>query len=129
MSVSPERAPQTLGAWLRLAGIAKRHTATSRAGRATGRSRRLGPIYLDYSKQALDDEVVRALVELASESDLAGAIEQLSAGARVNNTEDRPALHMALRAPSSACPDEVSTQRERFLALADAVRPAPGLYG
>ena len=91
-------------------------------GRATARSRRLGPIYIDYSKQALDDEVVDALGALAKESNLAAAIDEMFSGARINLTEDRPVLHTVLRAPAGVCPDDVATERERFLGLADAVR-------
>ena len=91
-------------------------------GRATARCRRLGPVFVDYSKQALDDEVVDALAALASESNLARAIDEMFSGAPINNTEDRPVLHTVLRSPAGECPNEVATQRERFLALADAVR-------
>ncbi len=122
MSASNPKPPQELGAWQRLAGLAQARAGTPVLGRATVRSRRLGPVFVDYSKQTLDDEVVEALAALAAESNLAGAIAQLFSGARINNTEDRPALHMALRAPAGACTDEIATERERFLALADAVR-------
>ena len=122
MSASPFKPPQELGAWQRLAGLAEPRTGTPVAGRATARSRRLGPIFFDYSKQALDDEVMEALVALAIESNLPRAIDELFSGAPINTTEDRPVLHTALRAPTGACTEEVDTERERFLALADAVR-------
>ena len=122
MSASHSRPPQDLGAWQRLAGLAKPRTGAPVVGRATARSRRLGPIYIDYSKQALDDEVVESLAALASESKLATAIDGMFAGARINSTEDRPVRHTLLRAPAQTCPEEVATERERFLALAHAVR-------
>ena len=122
MSASPCKPPQELGAWQRLAGLAEPRTGTPAARRATARSRRLGPIFVDYSKQALDDKVVDALAALADESNLARAIDEMFSGARINTTEDRPVLHTALRAPTGVCTDEVATERERFLALADAVR-------
>lgn len=122
MSASHCSPPQELGAWQRLTGLAKPRTGSPVLGRATARSRRLGPIFVDYSKQALDDEVVDALAALANESNLARAIDEMFAGARINNTDDRPVLHTLLRAPAGACPDAVATERERFLALADAVR-------
>lgn len=122
MSASPCKPPQELGAWQRLAGLAEPRAGTPVAGRATARSRRLGPIFFDYSKQALNDEVIAALVALAIESSLPRAIDELFSGAPINSTEDRPALHTALRAPTGACTTEVATERERFLILADAVR-------
>ena len=122
MSASPCKPPQELGAWQRLAGLAEPRTGTPAARRATARSRRLGPIFVDYSKQALDDKVAQALVALANESNLARAIDDMFCGARINTTEDRPVLHTALRAPTGVCMDEVATERERFVALADAVR-------
>ena len=120
MSASQSSPPQGLGAWQRLAILAKPRTGTP--ARATSRSRRLGPVLVDYSKQALDDEVFEALAELAAESKLPRAIGELFAGARINNTEDRPVQHTLLRAPAGACPKEVAAERERFLTVADAVR-------
>ena len=122
MSASNSRPPQDLGAWQRLAGLAKPRAGTSVAGRASARSRRLGPIFVDYSKQALDDEEVEALTALASESNLTAAIDGMFTGAPINSTEERPVQHTLLRAPAETCPEEVATERERFLALADAVR-------
>ena len=117
MSASNPSPPQELGAWQRLAGLAKPRAGTAVVGRATARSRRLGPILVDYSKQALDDEIVEALVALADESDLAAVIDGMFSGARINTTENRPVLHTALRAPAGSCPNEVASERERFLAL------------
>ena len=122
MSASRCSPPQELAAWQRLAALAKPRTGMPVVGRATARSRRLGPILVDYSKQALDDEVVDALAALASESNLTAAIEEMFSGARINSTEDRSVQHTLLRAPAETCPEEVATERERFLVLADAVR-------
>ena len=122
MSASNCSPPQELGAWQRLAGLAKPRKGMPVVGPATARSRRLGPIFVDYSKQALDDDVVDALAALASESNLSAAIDAMFSGAPINSTEDRPVQHTLLRAPPEACPKEVATERKRFLALADAVR-------
>lgn len=59
-------------------------------------------LLLDYSKQRVDDAVLRALLALAGRVDLVGGFAALYAGAKVNRTEDRAALHMALRAPPQA---------------------------
>ncbi len=58
-------------------------------------------LMLDLSKQRIDQDVLTALLDLAVERDLAGWIDKLFTGAKVNNSEDRPALHTALRAPAS----------------------------
>jgi len=68
-----------------------------------GRGRTLaaaaGDLYLDYSKNRLTAETVALLVALAERAGLPGCIEAMFAGARINTTEDRPALHAAVRAP------------------------------
>ncbi len=56
-------------------------------------------IYLDYSKNLVTDETIRLLVQLAEESDLRGRIDAMFRGDRINTTENRAALHVALRAP------------------------------
>ena len=55
---------------------------------------------LDFSKNRLDDDVLAALMALAEECQLAPRRRALFAGERINNTENRPALHTALRAGS-----------------------------
>ena len=61
-------------------------------------SRKAGDILLDFSKTALSEEVLAALLALAEARDVAGFRVRLFAGAAVNETEGRAALHMALRA-------------------------------
>lgn len=56
-------------------------------------------IYLDYSKNRITDETLSLLVELANESDMAGRIAAMFRGDRINITENRAVLHVALRAP------------------------------
>jgi len=58
-----------------------------------------GEWLLDYSKNLITEQTVGLLVDLARAVELPRAIEALFAGARVNLSEDRPALHTALRAP------------------------------
>jgi len=55
-------------------------------------------ILLDYSKQAVTPDTMRLLLALARECDLENSIRRLFSGERVNTTENRAALHMALRA-------------------------------
>ena len=54
---------------------------------------------LDYAKQRLDASALTLLLKLAEERDLPGSRQRLFAGEAVNITEQRAALHMALRSP------------------------------
>jgi glucose-6-phosphate isomerase len=56
-------------------------------------------IFLDYSKNRITDETLRLLVELAEESGLRSRIDAMFRGDKINVTEDRAVLHVALRAP------------------------------
>ncbi len=58
-------------------------------------------LLLDYSKNRIDEEAFQSLVELCHEMNLAEGIESLFNGGLINETENRPALHTALRDPSS----------------------------
>ncbi len=57
-------------------------------------------LYLDYSKQRITGETVRLLLELASACRLNERLAAMFRGDKINLTEDRAALHVALRAPS-----------------------------
>ncbi|HEX7731965.1 MAG TPA: glucose-6-phosphate isomerase [Rhodanobacter sp.] len=56
-------------------------------------------LYLDYSKQRVDDDTLRLLRALAEARDLKGRIAAMFRGDRINATENRAVLHVALRAP------------------------------
>jgi glucose-6-phosphate isomerase len=56
-------------------------------------------LYLDYSKQRVGDDTLRLLLDLADACGLHARIEAMFRGERINATEDRAALHVALRAP------------------------------
>ncbi|HUF21269.1 MAG TPA: glucose-6-phosphate isomerase [Burkholderiales bacterium] len=57
-------------------------------------------LYLDYSKQRVTDETLRLLRELANACGLPERIDAMFRGDRINTTEQRAALHTALRAPA-----------------------------
>ena len=59
-------------------------------------------IYLDYSKNRITDETLKLLLELAEESGLRSRIDAMFSGERINVTERRAVLHVALRAPKGA---------------------------
>jgi glucose-6-phosphate isomerase len=56
-------------------------------------------IFLDYSKNRVTDETLKLLLQLAEESDLRGRIDAMFRGEKINITENRAVLHVALRAP------------------------------
>jgi glucose-6-phosphate isomerase len=59
-------------------------------------------IYLDFSKNRITDETVRLLMQLATERGVAERRDAMFRGEKINVTERRSVLHVALRAPSSA---------------------------
>ena len=59
-------------------------------------------LYLDYSKNRITDETLKLLFELATESGLRERIDAMFRGERINVTEKRVVLHVALRAPKEA---------------------------
>ena len=56
-------------------------------------------LYLDYSKHRVKDETIRLLLRLAEESGLRARIDAMFRGEKINVTEERAVLHVALRAP------------------------------
>jgi glucose-6-phosphate isomerase len=59
-------------------------------------------LYLDYSKNRVTDETLKLLVQLADESGLRERIDAMFRGDKINVTENRAVLHVALRAPKGA---------------------------
>jgi glucose-6-phosphate isomerase len=57
-------------------------------------------LYLDYSKNRVTDETLKLLVQLAEECGLRARIDAMFRGEKINITENRAVLHIALRAPS-----------------------------
>jgi glucose-6-phosphate isomerase len=58
-------------------------------------------LYLDFSKNRITDETLRLLIDLANQQGLRSRIQAMFRGERINQTEDRPVLHVALRAPQN----------------------------
>jgi glucose-6-phosphate isomerase len=74
-------------------------------------------IYLDYSKNRITEETVALLLQLAGESGLRSRIDAMFRGEKINVTEKRAVLHVALRAPMG---DEI---------LVDGVDVVPLVHG
>jgi glucose-6-phosphate isomerase len=58
---------------------------------------RLDDLLVDLSKQRVEDETMRLLLDLARSADLEGARDRMFSGAKINSTENRAVLHVALR--------------------------------
>jgi glucose-6-phosphate isomerase len=99
-------------------------------GRADRYSLQFNDLYLDYSKNLITDETLELLFRLARESELALWQERLFGGERINHTEGRPVLHMALRSRETAplvidgedVRPRVRHEQERVRAISEAVR-------
>jgi len=59
-------------------------------------------LFLDYSKNRINDETIKLLLQLAEESGLRARIDAMFRGEKINITEKRAVLHVALRAPRGA---------------------------
>ncbi len=87
-------------------------------------------IYLDYSKHRITDETVKLLLELGRQSGLAAHRDAMFAGEKINTTEGRAVLHVALRAPKDQVIEvdgknvvpEVHAVLDRMAAFAERVR-------
>src|SRR5512140_2110144 len=73
-------------------------------------------LHLDYSKNRVTDETITLLLRLADECKLAERIDAMFSGARINVSEQRAVLHVALRSPAG----------ERI--LIDGVDVVPGVH-
>ncbi len=87
-------------------------------------------LYLDYSKNPVNDETLGLLMRLARERGLAEHIDAMFRGDRINVTEDRSVLHVALRMPRESSLDidgvdvveQVHAVLDRMAAFSTAVR-------
>jgi glucose-6-phosphate isomerase len=85
-----------------LEGVHLRELFAADQARGTRMTGEAGELYLDWSKNRVTDETVRLLVALAERAGLRARIDAMFAGERINVTEDRPVLHVALRAPAGS---------------------------
>ncbi|HSJ91470.1 MAG TPA: glucose-6-phosphate isomerase [Ilumatobacter sp.] len=89
-----------------------------------------GELRIDYSKHPVTDELLADLLDRARAADVEGRRDAMFAGERINVTEDRAVLHVALRAPRGAVIEvdggnvvpEVHAVLESMAAFADRVR-------
>ena len=87
-------------------------------------------LFFDYAKNRITDETLRLLIALAEACDLRARIDAMFRGERINATENRAVLHVALRAPRGAVilvdganvVPEVHAVLDRMAAFAEQVR-------
>ena len=106
MDFSPSRSLTERTAWKELevhAAEIKKTSLMSLFGIDPNRGERLAiedhGLYFDYSKHLITDETLALLVKLAGQSGLSEKIDAMFAGKKINISEDRAVLHIALRAP------------------------------
>jgi glucose-6-phosphate isomerase len=78
-----------------------RQLFASDPGRGEAMTLEAGDLFLDYSKNRINAETLRLLLALAENAGLRDRIEAMFTGERINVTEDRAVLHVALRAPDT----------------------------
>jgi len=107
--ISPPRLTGTSAAWRALAdhhramqGRHLRDLFADDPARGERMTAEAAGIFLDYSKNRIDAETLRLLVELAEQCGLRARIDAMFRGEKINVTEDRAVLHVALRAPRGA---------------------------
>ncbi len=100
--------PVTTQAWSELADLAATSSPDLRAwfaddpGRVERHTHTAGDLFVDLSKNLVDDDVLAALLALADEVGLVARRDAMLRGERINVTEDRAVLHTALRQPAGA---------------------------
>lgn len=100
--------PVTTQAWSELSGLAAASSPDLRSwfaadpGRVERHTHTAGDLFVDLSKNLVDDDVLTALLALADEVGLTERRDAMFRGERINVTEDRAVLHTALRQPAGA---------------------------
>jgi glucose-6-phosphate isomerase len=123
--------PSELTAWKDLQRLAQSAPARDIAGafaadpaRARKFTLATAGLQADLSRNWIDGAVLDALLQLAEQAELPRWRSALLAGAPINNTEQRPAWHTALRGPvdDAKVARQITHERDTMLALAEALR-------
>ena len=83
-------------------GVHLRDLFADDPGRGERMTTEAAGVYLDYSKNRINDKTLKLLIELAEQSGLRARIDAMFRGEKINATENRAVLHVALRAPKCA---------------------------
>ncbi|HVB41691.1 MAG TPA: glucose-6-phosphate isomerase [Streptosporangiaceae bacterium] len=111
----------------KIGGLRLRDLFASDPGRGERLTAAAAGLYLDYSKNRITDETLALLVDLANQSGVPRRRAAMFAGERINTTENRSVLHVALRMPREATlvvdgTDVVAQVHEVLDAMADFAR-------
>lgn len=130
--------PQTLPAWQRLSALATTLPPLRELLKDAGREQlqlSAAGVTLDYSRQAVNEAVLEQLWALADARDVMSQAQAMFRGEHINLTEDRAALHVALRGSEALNPpwgaaiaQQVQVELTRFTQFAERVRGG-GLSG
>ena len=120
-----------------LDGIHLRELFATDANRTKKLSRSFDNLFYDFSKERLDAETIDLLINFAKDIHLKDAIERMFAGKRINTSENRQVLHVALRKSHGPFPEtcdvmpEVLETRRRMAQFAEGIRSGalPGSTG
>ncbi len=121
--------PTQLNSWSKLQKLALDFSKTSNISQHQY-CRNSEDITIDFGGQLLNDQILSTLLDLAQESQLPASIDALFKGHPINNTENRPALHTALRAPNDSIVEvnqhnimtEVETARQLMNTISTKIR-------
>jgi glucose-6-phosphate isomerase len=112
----------------RLSNVPTRELFARDPGRFERFSREKVGLFMDFSRQRFDEIVLKKLLELVESVGMRARIDAMWRGDKINTTENRAVLHVALRQPSGAkvggadIEKTVMAERERMLGFADSVR-------
>ena len=112
----------------RLSGVPTRELFVRDPGRFERFSREQDGLLMDFSRQRLDEIALKKLIDLADSVGLRARIDAMFRGDKINTTENRAVLHVALRQPPGAqvggadIEKIVMNERERMLGFAESVR-------
>jgi len=110
------------------AGTQVRDLFTADPDRASRLSLEFGELFLDYSRNLVTPDTMRLLAALADQARVADWIRRMFSGEPINNTENQPALHVALRSDRAQFPDrgdvlpKVREVLSRMRVIVDQVR-------
>ena len=108
-----------------MAGLPMRDLFAAEPDRFERFSLQMGELLLDYSKNRINDETMNLLLRLAEEADVADWRERMFIGEKINNTENRAVLHVALRNRSN---DPVRVDGEDVMPKVNAVIERMGTF-
>ena len=119
--------PTTTNSWKKLESLNSKIDIKSLFEKDDSRSEKysisFGNMFVDFSKNLVDDEILETLLKLSNECNLKEAIEKQFKGDEINETEGRAVLHTALRSfdKNSAFNQEIINDRNKIEKFSDDI--------